>query len=252
MVHSVSEAQKMEPVYSNMVLVGRLWRRFGTNIFVFNTPTGFYVHTVPNVEQRVCDALSGLGNLSEAEIDSRIWRNSTRPAGTLGSASVPVHTPAPIAVQPELVPADPPMVPVYQPIPPPFSLECSVWDAVLVVFQLYLLNVPTTVEKLPEWITTAFTRLIARNDFAERSKEAKDEANGPFVDLFASQKGIQALQDEASSRETDMREVREELEEVPTATESVTTHLNEELRQTGAFSRSVRPSWLSSIPYRPA
>lgn len=58
------------------------------------------------------------------------------------------------------------------------------------MFQLYLLNVPKTVEQLTERITTAFTSWIERNEFFERAKTVEEEANGLHVDLSTSQNEI--------------------------------------------------------------
>lgn len=78
---------------------------------------------VPYVEERVSDAVSILGNLSEAHIEERIWRNRSWQVGTLGPASVPVHTQAQIVAQSEVVHPDTPTELAHKPIEPPVALD---------------------------------------------------------------------------------------------------------------------------------
>lgn len=133
-VHPVSEALKMEPVDSKIVLTGRCKRSFRTKAAIYRADPDFRMHTVPYVERQVRESLMLLPNKTEVPIEARMCLNRRRPAGALAPSKVPPLKTIPLSGQQVAVPTDPPSAPHAQPAVAPIELKGPLWESIAVLF----------------------------------------------------------------------------------------------------------------------
>lgn len=157
-VHPVAEARKLEPMYSNTVLTGHHRCCFWTKNVIYGSDPTFCVHNITYVEHRVCETLKLVTNITEGQIEARLWLNRRRHAGELAPPELHPITTNMIVAQPAAFRADPPTTTAAQTRFDPIVLKGWLWDSVAAIFVKLEMDVQPTAEHLIELIETAFNR----------------------------------------------------------------------------------------------